>query len=255
MTPDFTNILRHARLSALAYDGTLADFTALGLRVAHVIHHPETDTQGVILHNADEIIVIFRGTTNARDWLTNVKIRKAPADWLLKDVGVHRGFLAALRSVKAEVRRVVQELRVITDKRLTITGHSLGGALAMLCALDLEDGYEPVHEVVTFGQPRVGDAAFRDYYNTLLGARTIRVVNQIDAVTRLPLWVMGYRHAGLSEIFFDAFGGFVVNPHFFERAANSVVNLFIDCRLRQASAARNHFMRDYTQRLEGTHAG
>jgi hypothetical protein len=80
-------------------------------------------------------------------------------------------------------------------------------------------------------------------------------VNQIDAVTRLPLWVMGYRHAGKTEIFFDAFGGVVINPHLVERAANSLVNVFVDWRLRQVSAARNHFMRDYIQKMEGCDVG
>ena len=43
-----------------------------------------------------------------------------------------------------------------------MTGHSLGGALAVLCALDLQDIYGNIN-LYTFGCPRVGNAAFAQY--------------------------------------------------------------------------------------------
>jgi triacylglycerol lipase len=75
-------------------------------------------------------------------------------------------------------------------RQLWLTGHSLGGALAMLAANELfsraERGAAPIAGVYTFGQPRVGNAGFRDAYDTLLKGRTFRIVHGDDVVPRIP---------------------------------------------------------------------
>lgn len=45
-----------------------------------------------------------------------------------------------------------------------VTGHSLGGALAILAAADIKSVGHKVDEVYTFGQPRVGNVAFSKWY-------------------------------------------------------------------------------------------
>lgn len=72
------------------------------------------------------------------------------------------------------------------DLGVIITGHSMGGAMASFCALDLSVnfGFKNI-EVFTFGQPRVGNFAFSVYYNEYVPL-TIRVTHAHDLVPHLP---------------------------------------------------------------------
>lgn len=162
-------------------------------RRGYPIYCGETDTRVLVLGTSTDVIIAFRGTANLRDWLTDL-------DCGLFDTGsfrVHHGFLRALRSVFDELAEVLAEMR---GTRVWMTGHSLGGALAMLAARFWRG---PVAGVYTFGQPRAGDAAFRDNYNFCLGPVTYRIVHADDVVARVP-WLLGrYRHAG-QEVFFPA---------------------------------------------------
>ncbi|GAY34034.1 hypothetical protein CUMW_009370 [Citrus unshiu] len=69
---------------------------------------------------------------------------------------------------------------------LTLTGHSLGGALALLNAYEAEISFSDVFiNVISFGAPRVGNLAFKEKLNEL-GVKTLRVVNKQDIVPKLP---------------------------------------------------------------------
>jgi predicted lipase len=48
--------------------------------------------------------------------------------------------------------------------KIIVTGHSLGGSLAILAAADLHKSHGKIDQVYTFGQPRVGNAQFASYY-------------------------------------------------------------------------------------------
>lgn len=78
------------------------------------------------------------------------------------------------------------------ESKLLITGHSLGGSLAIFCALHLTKlGLTP--QVITFGQPRLGNAAFANVVNKVLDA-PLRFTNHNDVVPHLPLESMGFYH-------------------------------------------------------------
>ena len=76
------------------------------------------------------------------------------------------------------------------DKTLWICGHSLGGAMATLCASRLEEK-DPI--LYTYGSPKVGGKEFV----AGLEVDHWRFVNNNDAVPKVPLWLMGYKHHGL----------------------------------------------------------
>ncbi|URE38300.1 lipase precursor, partial [Musa troglodytarum] len=68
----------------------------------------------------------------------------------------------------------------------TTLRHSMGGALASFCALDLtiNHGIEDI-QLVTFGQPRIGNAAFSNYFIRHV-PHTVRVTHANDIVPHLP---------------------------------------------------------------------
>jgi triacylglycerol lipase len=148
------------------------------------------DTQGFIVQDEHTILVAFRGTQPNRpvDWLSDAKARHAR--WAHNIGKVHTGFYEALDVVWR-------------------AGHSLGGALAELCAaracFDPRITSIPIEAVYTFGQPRVGDSEFATLLHDKMGVSVHRFVNDRDIVPRVPLFGMGYCHFG-NMTFFDHAG-------------------------------------------------
>ena len=88
---------------------------------------------------------------------------------------------------RPQVRAAVEELRD-NQQTLWFTGHSLGGALAMLAAarLHFEEPRLTADGVYTFGQPRTCDRALAKEFNTAFTDRMYRFVNNNDIVAQLP---------------------------------------------------------------------
>ena len=125
-------------------------------------------------------VLAFRGTEkNHGDIKTDLNLRFYRSG----GVGVHNGFQQAFRQVEAEVKTAYAQL---SDYKVYITGHSLGGALAKIAtrALDLDPGIntDNLASCYTFGSPKVGTLEFGDVIKTPI----YRVVNDADAVSRLP---------------------------------------------------------------------
>jgi hypothetical protein len=106
----------------------------------------------------------------------------------------YRAYAAAVR--EGDVRRAVSR-RAEVENRLpiSIVGHSVGGALAHLAALDLATRGFDVAEVWTFGAPRVGGRRFAAAYDEAVGDVTWRVVNRGDVVADIPGFPL-YHHVG-----------------------------------------------------------
>jgi hypothetical protein len=106
---------------------------------------------------------------------------------------VHHGFQKALNQVWDTVHQLVTVYRQKNPQaEICLTGHSLGGALALLAYSRLAD-----HNVsaYTFGCPRTGNTAFRDRIAASHGLGHFRFVNYNDLVTHVPLESALYRHA------------------------------------------------------------
>jgi triacylglycerol lipase len=161
------------------------------------------DTQAFLVANESAVVLAFRGTVTIQDWLTDARIKLIPST-----AGrVHLGFSRALDHVWDDLLDTVLAWKS-NDQTLWITGHSLGGALATLAAnrLSSTDAGVPVAGLYTFGQPRVGDKAFAENFNREMPHSAFRMVNDEDAVTRVP-WPPAYRHIG-REYVFDREGTF-----------------------------------------------
>jgi len=160
------------------------------------VNDVETDVCYHIRKQGSTLIIAFRGSDSKKDWSFNLDFCKKviPYGNLESKIKVHSGFINAYKS--KNVRNNI--LKFVTDKidRIELTGHSYGAALAIICAVDLQYNFSNKdYEVIVFGCPRVGNKAFKESYNKRV-FKTLRVENRGDIVTKVPLFLMGYRHVG-----------------------------------------------------------
>ena len=151
-------------------------------------------TDAVIVETDKFAVVAFRGTSSRYDILTdlNIFVRRVKVE--NRDVRVHAGFYDAFQKIERQLHaRLAAQNR---DIPIYLTGHSLGGALALVAAAAFGGSDElgdRIAAVYTFGAPRVGGAEFP----VIVKAPHYRVVNRGDVVPLVPPnWLSGYRHTG-----------------------------------------------------------
>jgi triacylglycerol lipase len=145
-------------------------------------------TQCYVVANRDLALVAFRGTECGLDrgpealaqFFADLSV-DLDIRWAAADAGgrIHRGFRDALDEIWPDLRACLQEL---TGRgcRLWMTGHSLGGALALLAASRMP--VSEVQAVYVYGAPRIGDRLFSSRF----AHRAYRFVNNNDVVAHLP---------------------------------------------------------------------
>ena len=144
---------------------------------------------GYVLQQEDVLWVVFRGTKHASDFAQDINMTQSP---FRKDgVMVHNGFLQIYVRFADFLANVLAE--TLSRKKdsvhtLLLTGHSLGGALAMLSLYDAVALYSRTHRVIsyTFGCPRVGNQAFADQLRSKPNV-CYRVANTSDVFPQVPL--------------------------------------------------------------------
>lgn len=170
-----------------------------------------------------DIAIVLRGTATCLEWAENLRASLVPLDGENsegKDGGaeepkVARGFLSLYKTagekVKSLSEEVMDEVRRLMEKykgeelSITVVGHSLGGALALLVADEIATSVPnaPPVAVVSFGGPKVGNGAFVEKLKKSGKVNVLRIVNAGDVVTkvpgvapRLPLTKEQYQHVG-----------------------------------------------------------
>jgi len=138
------------------------------------------------------IIISFRGTqeSSMQNWAEDLYFKELDLNYPgVTDAMVHRGFYAAYHNttLREQVVNAVQAIQQARgDLGIIVTGHSMGGAMASFCALDLTANYgQKSIEVITFGQPRIGNSAFATFYMDSVPA-TVRITHGHDVVPHLP---------------------------------------------------------------------
>jgi hypothetical protein len=135
-----------------------------GITDVKLFRDTDTGADGGVFVTDDAVIVVFRGTTldngSFADQFADINRKIKLINVNHRNVGVHTGFWEAAYSVYPEVWTLVAP-EVASGKKLWLTGHSLGGAMACMTAFRMQymDGM-PVQGLVTYGAPRVGNAEF-----------------------------------------------------------------------------------------------
>ena len=137
-----------------------------------------------------EIIIAWRGTEPGeyKDVMADLKFRKKTSKY---GGNVHRGFKGYVDKIYDEVEKEV--LGIIDGKwfNIYVTGHSLGGASAVLCTNRLEEKFH-VRGCYTYGAPRPGGWK----YALSFKSNVYRIRNNNDLVTKVPPAIFGYKHVG-----------------------------------------------------------
>jgi hypothetical protein len=172
---------------------------ATHLTTTNFFEDKKTNTFGYAGVSSNEIIVSFRGTESdsLQNWITDLEFAKTSPYKNMPDVKVHDGFYKAYQTVEDAVRSAVSNLTARHPSfPVVVTGHSLGAALSTLCGADLAELFPQTEIIVwNFGDPRVGNQAWRDYYVGFKNIRTTyRVINQHDIVPAMPYEWMGFYH-------------------------------------------------------------
>ncbi|OEL31752.1 Phospholipase A(1) DAD1, chloroplastic [Dichanthelium oligosanthes] len=165
-----------------------------------------------------DVVIAYRGTATCSEWIGNFKssLTRLPTatprssgageeeeeeEVPMVESGFSRLFTAPgeahsslQQQVREEVRRIIHEYggKGMPPLSITITGHSLGAALAVLSAYEIttaatrtDDDAPTMVTAVSFGGPRVGNAAFRRRLEES-GGKVLRIVNSNDIVTKVP---------------------------------------------------------------------
>lgn len=161
-----------------------------------------------------DITIVWRGTVTKLEWMEDLMnfLKPVSAQKLASqdpNIKVMAGFLhiytdkdqscmyskfSAREHVLAEVSRVTKIYRQKGEEMsITITGHSLGSALAILSAYDIaestQDALNNIHgipiSVLSFSGPRVGNTRFKKRVEEL-GVKVLRVFNIHDKVPNVP---------------------------------------------------------------------
>lgn len=252
---EFQNALYLAHCANAAYERS---------NISDYVHYPQIafdqvesfegphDTQGFVGATSQAIVLAFRGTEPDRwtDWCTDLNSLQR----LWNSCQVHSGFSQAHDGVARQYLEIIRRLRT-TQQAIYVTGHSLGGALAILAGKVLATGGEEGEDfkpqlVISFGAPKVGDTRFVSTY----GVTLLRFVHNEDIIPHVP--PMGHYIDGGSLLYFKADGSISYNVNDIATTWNrlkNAVSAIVTAKGRISDLVPNwiqdHVMERYIERL------
>jgi len=142
-------------------------------------------------------VIAFKGSNSKDDWVKNIKLfheyqllswkKQAPYGSITGKV--HSGFNTAVNSNLCHLKSLVKNKYSQECREIILTGHSLGGAIAILtaAAFSKDDDFRCQKTVYTYASPRVGDKEFRNNFEYLKEIKHYRFEYGYDSVPHLPL--------------------------------------------------------------------
>lgn len=263
----FETAIKLMHWAFLAYDSgelpgsPFSSATALGLfDLTHfdVVWEKALNTKAVIGWREDPAVVViaFRGTASASNLFADLqawrtRYPKGVGHPLLSTAPmVHVGFLKAYTRnafndrLLGKVNHILNRCQLAsstpstTPVKVYLTGHSLGGALAMLCAYDVATrtpcaDFDIDISCYTFGAPRVGNHAWARLYNNKV-PDTWTLINSDDVITRAGKFFFLFKHVG-HRVLLNRRGDLVVRP------------LFVEYSIRRSpgGSLKDHYLTSY----------
>lgn len=177
---NFATIHNYAQLAADTYlpaDSLEAQLQQQNQTLIHQATLADSQVSYFLSQGHGVQTIAIRGTANLANVLVDLDIEFQPDKRL--GITLHNGFRSAAEAVFNDVRP-----RLISAKPLQITGHSLGGAIAVVLAMYLQrDSAVAVNQIITFGQPKVTNLTGADVFADI---PLTRVVTGKDIVPLVP---------------------------------------------------------------------
>tara|TARA_B100000902_G_scaffold388644_1_gene434589 strand:+ start:741 stop:1505 length:765 start_codon:yes stop_codon:yes gene_type:complete len=176
-----------AKLAGIAYAQPLTARRAF--KEAGITVNKYFDKEGAQAYGIEKngvIFLAFRGTepTQASDLLADAKAWHKKSQY---GGSVHAGFRGEIDKIWPEIETWITKH---SGKQIYVTGHSLGAAMSTIATSRLPAGTI----CYNYGSPRVGSPGFSKQFDSKYELH--RFVNNNDAVCRVPLWAMLFRHVG-----------------------------------------------------------
>lgn len=180
---DFAVIQKHAKFAQAAYQPEDSIRTSVASsNYTLTLFHTFPDTQISFLLATNEMtktqVISVRGTSNIENAMVDIYLK------LIVDkktgVALHHGFSVAARQVYAKLKPLLKH-----DYKIDVTGHSLGGAVALILAMYLDADQFEIEQVTTFGQPKVTNISGASKIEHI---NVVRVVTPSDLVPLVPLF-------------------------------------------------------------------
>ena len=177
---------------------------------------------GFVIASDKGNIIAFRGTQTQIEWWRNLQATQK--EYLDPITGtqygrVHQGYLKVMRDqIGSKLINTVRQLNPTIP--CYITGHSLGGAIATMAAMEIALSIPEIREQIqlyTYAAPRVGDRTFAQAHSQLI-PNSYRIVNLSDSVPLVPpiriknyFTDASYSHVGQKWSFAAQFGDVLLN--------------------------------------------
>ena len=244
--PDFVELQSLARLASASYQDAAAiqkELTAQQYELEKQIMVPGYAVAGFVA--VDETtktqVIVVRGTSNEENAFVDIALQLLPDK--KTGVKIHQGFSQAANNFYQQVLPLLRK-----DYRVITVGHSLGGAVANILAMYLDEDKFTIAKSVTFGQPKITNVAGARKYAHL---NVIRVVTPKDVVPLVPpldpmdlLKLDVYWHMGQEIVLLDTNEYALLEGTKSMMRAGRFVNVMLD-----ESNLQHHLMSEYLRRI------
>lgn len=185
-----TNAFWMMWLAMRAFDAdnptTREELASLGFGAYETFDDGWSGLQALVAGSDELVLVGFKGSTEVQDYFNNAKFGQVEGQEVGLAGRLHAGFGEALGDNWEELYEIVEAMDGSKSREVWLSGHSLGGTMALLTAVRLVREGHRVGGVYSFAGPRAGDSVFANDALFRLEGRTFRIVNDLDLTPRIP---------------------------------------------------------------------
>ena len=159
----------------------------------------KVNNKALVLTDQTNVYVVFRGTKSFTDFLADMKYYVVPKIIGNKSFYVHKGFYQVAKEyINNGILKTIKGC--LNGGNVYIAGHSLGGAVANLLALEAIEYRLPLGGVYTFGAPQVGGSGWVDIFIDKIGSKSRQWINSQDPIPKLPLGSLIHEPVNITDI-------------------------------------------------------